>query len=80
MVAGRGCPGGEVLVLLGKASRTRGWGLGAGGLHVLSPALWLCVPAALTGPGPASQVVYYIFAILGISLFRGVVMAPGNGR
>ncbi|XP_032735600.1 two pore calcium channel protein 2 isoform X5 [Lontra canadensis] len=25
-------------------------------------------------------VVYYVFAILGISLFRGVIVAPGNGR
>ena len=26
----------------------------AGGLHTLSPALWVRVPVALTGPGPAS--------------------------
>ena len=26
------------------------------------------------------QVIYYVFAIIGISLFRGVVVAPRNGR
>lgn len=31
--------------------------------------------------GPPPQVVYYIFAIVGITLFRGVIVAPpGNGR
>lgn len=31
--------------------------------------------------GPPPQVVYYVFAIVGITLFRGVIVAPpGNGR
>ncbi|XP_074227667.1 two pore channel protein 2 isoform X4 [Camelus bactrianus] len=29
---------------------------------------------------PSMKVVYYVFAIVGISLFRGVVVAPGNSR
>lgn len=38
--------------------------------------LWLVLTS-----GPAPQVVYYVFAIIGINLFRGVIVVPlGNGR
>lgn len=58
-----------------QAGSARVWGpwCGPGGGAVL---LWVVLTS-----GPAPQVVYYVFAIIGINLFRGVIVVPpGNGR
>lgn len=41
----------------------------------------LCSACEVLTVAPPPQVVYYVFAIIGITLFRGVIVAPpGNGR
>lgn len=53
------------------------------GMQPLAGPAWLCggprrraMPMARLPP----QVIYYVFAIIGISLFQGVIVAPRNSR
>jgi hypothetical protein len=64
-------------LLLGTADRLGSPALGQRGLASAQPGSASC--SQLTGL-PASQVVYYVFAIIGINLFRGVIVPPGNSR
>lgn len=52
----------------------RGWGPS-------QASLALCRARVVLTAALPPQVVYYVFAIVGITLFRGVIVAPpGNGR